>query len=93
MSAGWQPDEYINSFDDAIMQLVEQKARQGEVEQVQRTDDDKEGAGSSNVLDLTELLKRSLAGKEKAKTSNKSPPKTAAKKSTAKTPRKKAAGN
>lgn len=66
MSSDWQPDEYVNTFDDAIMQLVEQKAQQGDIEQVQQTETDEE-TDRSNVLDLTELLKRSLAGKEKGK--------------------------
>lgn len=80
MSADWQPDEYINTFDDAIMQLVEEKAEKGEIEQVQQTDDD-EATDTSNVLDLTELLKRSLAGKDKGKEPTKEKPKTTAKKS------------
>lgn len=107
MSADWQPDEYINTFDDAIMQLVEEKAREGEVERVQTTDDEA-SPDSSNVLDLTELLKRSLAGKEKSKPQHKDPDKpapkstkrtTASKKTaepddkTGKAPRKKAAGS
>jgi DNA end-binding protein Ku len=105
MSAAWQPDEYINTFDDAIMQLVEEKARQGDIEQVQPTDDTDERPAGNNVLDLTELLKRSLAGtdkqKEKAGTAQK-PAKTTAKKparskknsaSDSKAPRKKAAGS
>jgi DNA end-binding protein Ku len=105
MSAAWQPDEYINTFDDAIMQLVEEKARQGDIEQVQPTDDTDERPAGNNVLDLTELLKRSLAGtdkqKEKARTAQK-PAKTTAKKparskknsaSDSKAPRKKAAGS
>lgn len=100
MTTGWQPDDYLNTFDDAIMQMVEQKARQGKTEQVQAKDGDA-SSGSSNVLDLTELLKRSLAGKNKSKekpgTADKSSAKTTAKKTTTKTttkaPRKKTAGN
>lgn len=62
MSRDWRPDDYRNEFRDAVMALVEQKAQAGEVHEVtpqERGDD----APASNVIDLTELLKRSLAGK------------------------------
>lgn len=62
MSSDWQPDEYEDTFTEKIMQLVEQKARAGKIEQVEEVETD-ELQKSSNVIDLTELLKRSLGGK------------------------------
>lgn len=62
MSTDWQGDEYRNTFDDTIMALVEQKASQGEIEAVQTEDDDGERS-SADIIDLTEMLKRSLGGR------------------------------
>ena len=73
MSADWQPEEYRDSFQEKIMALVEKKAKAGKIEDVESTEGSEERK-SADVIDLTELLKRSLAGKPAAK-------KTAAKKS------------
>ncbi|MBM7061909.1 Ku protein [Pseudomonas sp. UL073] len=62
MSADWQPDEYLDSFQDKIMGLVEQKARAGKIEEVEAVEEGEERR-SADVIDLTELLKRSLGGK------------------------------
>ncbi|MBJ2246883.1 Ku protein [Pseudomonas haemolytica] len=66
MSADWQPDEYRDSFQDKIMALVAKKAKAGKIEDVE-TAEGSEERKSADVLDLTELLKRSLAGKPAAK--------------------------
>lgn len=71
MSANWQPAEYVNTFDDAIMQLVEEKAAKGQVEQTHQATDTETASDSSNILDLTELLKRSLNTKDKSASSTK----------------------
>ncbi len=76
MSADWQPDAYRDSFQDKIMALVAKKAKAGKIEDVESQEGGEERK-SADVIDLTELLKRSLAGKPTAK-------KTAAKKSTKK---------
>lgn len=63
MSKDWEPEDYHNEFRDAVMALVDKKHEAGDVHEVtpqERTDD----ATPSNVIDLTELLKRSLAGKK-----------------------------
>ncbi|MCF5814968.1 Ku protein [Pseudomonas sp. PA-1-2A] len=74
MSADWQPDEYRDSFQDKIRALVAKKAKAGKIEDVETAEGGEERK-SADVIDLTELLKRSLAGKPAAK-------KSAAKKST-----------
>lgn len=89
MSADWQPEDYIDTFQEKIKELVETKAREGKIEDVEGDGGEPERK-SADVIDLTELLKRSLAGKSSAK---KAPAtsKTKAKKTPAKpaaTPRK-----
>lgn len=66
MSGEWTPDEYHNVFKQTIMELVEEKAKHGKIAVVEST---KDGAGekSADIIDLTELLKRSLGGKAPAK--------------------------
>lgn len=66
MSADWQPAEYRDSFQDKIMALVAKKAKAGKIEDVETTEGSEERK-SADVIDLTELLKRSLAGKPTAK--------------------------
>jgi len=86
MSAEWQPEEYVDSFQDRIMELVEQKAKAGKIEDVERVEGEEERR-SADVIDLTELLKRSLGGKPAAKPAAK-PKKPAAKGSTSRKPAK-----
>ena len=76
MSGDWSPEDYRDSFQDKIMALVEKKAHAGKIENIERVSDD-EPRKSADVIDLTELLKRSLgakAGKKPAKTSGKPAP-------------------
>ncbi|WGT27624.1 Ku protein [Pseudomonas marginalis] len=76
MSADWQPENYRDSFQEKIMALVAKKAKAGKIEDVESQEGSDERK-SADVIDLTELLKRSLAGKPATK-------KPAAKKSTKK---------
>ncbi|MFL1389960.1 Ku protein [Pseudomonas tritici] len=62
MSADWQPEDYRDSFQEKIMALVAKKAKAGKIENVESSTDGEERK-SADVIDLTELLKRSLAGK------------------------------
>ncbi|MEG5267170.1 Ku protein [Pseudomonas sp. JDS28PS106] len=61
MSADWQPGDYRDTFQDKIMQLVEIKAKEGKIQNVEGDAGDEERK-SADVIDLTELLRRSLAG-------------------------------
>ncbi|KXG80418.1 Ku protein [Pseudomonas mosselii] len=66
MSGPWSPDEYHDAFRQTILELVQEKASKGKIETV----DKGEGAPAekgADIIDLTELLKRSLGGKAKAK--------------------------
>ncbi|MGE8316680.1 MAG: Ku protein, partial [Pseudomonas putida] len=73
MSGSWAPDEYHDAFRQTILDLVEEKASKGKIETVAKG----EGASvekGADILDLTELLKRSLGGKAKgAKPATKRP--------------------
>jgi DNA end-binding protein Ku len=63
MSADWTPDDYRDSFEDKVMALVERKARAGKLEDVP-VEGEAVAARSADIIDITELLKRSLAGKD-----------------------------
>ncbi|SDP99295.1 Ku protein [Ectopseudomonas guguanensis] len=85
MSADWQPEEYQDSFQDRIMALVEKKAKAGKIENVEQVEGE-ETRRSADVIDLTELLKRSLGGKPDSK--SKAKPKASTPRKSPKTARK-----
>lgn len=87
MSADWQPDAYRDSFQEKIMALVARKAKAGKIEDVE-SQEGSEARKSADVIDLTELLKRSLAGQASA--AKPATKKAASKKPAAKTSSKKA---
>lgn len=62
MTEEWNPEQYKDTFQDQIMDLVETKAREGKLEAVGGPEEAVDRR-SADVIDLTELLKRSLAGK------------------------------
>ena len=62
MSDEWRPEEYQDTFQDRILELVEQKAKAGKIEAVEQGEGEEQRRGA-DVIDLTELLKRSLGGK------------------------------
>jgi DNA end-binding protein Ku len=66
MSADWKPEDYRDSFEDKIMALVEKKANEGKIEDVETATGEEERK-TADVIDLTELLKRSLGGKSSGK--------------------------
>ncbi len=82
MSADWKPEDYRDSFEDKIMALVEKKAHEGKIEDVESSGGE-EARKTADVIDLTELLKRSLGGKGASKPAAK-PRKAAAKPAPAK---------
>ena len=84
MTEDWEPERYTDQFTAAVQALVEQRAAAGDTAEVQPLE---EGGApvASNVVDLTELLKRSLgeragsSSSASAKSSAKSPAKPSAK--------------
>jgi len=61
MTTSWNADQFRDSFHDAIMRLVEDKAKSGKVERVEAVSPESSDGGGK-IVDLTELLKRSIAG-------------------------------
>ena len=84
MTQAWKPERYADNFADAIHALVQQRADAGKTESVQPLEADTEPASASNVVDLTELLRKSLGSRGAG---SRSTPKKAAKKTA---PRKRA---
>jgi DNA end-binding protein Ku len=82
MTTAFKPQDFKDDFTAAIHALVAAKAKAGDKATVKPFEDAPEGA-SDNVVDLTELLRKSLGGKASAK--------APAKKAAAKSSRKKAA--
>ncbi|MBD9443228.1 Ku protein [Pseudomonas sp. PDM04] len=82
MSGDWSPEDYRDSFEDKIMALVEKKAHEGKIEDVETATGEEERK-TADVIDLTELLKRSLGGKAPGKAAAK--PKAATKPAAKKT--------
>jgi DNA end-binding protein Ku len=64
MSEPWNPDQYQDTFTARVMALVEEKVRTGHIETVVRPEAGPAGAGLAEVIDFTELLRRSLQKKE-----------------------------
>ncbi|ARO87628.1 Ku protein [Nitrosospira lacus] len=60
MSSTWNPEEYRDSFKDEIMKLVRHKAETGDIQSVVQPELAETSAGGAQILDLTELLQRSL---------------------------------
>ena len=61
MSTTWQPENYKDEFKDAIMKLVEQRVKAGKTETVTPFENrEANAADGAQIIDLTELLKRSL---------------------------------
>jgi DNA end-binding protein Ku len=65
MAGDWKPEEYVDQFEEKIHALVDKKAHEGKIEDVE-TEAGEEKRKTADVIDLTELLKRSLGGKASA---------------------------
>jgi len=63
MTQPWKPEHYADNFADAIHALVKQRADAGDTEAVQPLEADTEPGSASNVVDLTELLRKSLGSR------------------------------
>jgi DNA end-binding protein Ku len=61
MTGPWKADDYSDKFSDAILALVSKKVEAGETTAVTALEDAPSEAGATNVVDLTELLAKSLA--------------------------------
>lgn len=61
MSQAWDDAAFKDSFSDEIHALVEQKAAKGQLEEVPGAEAPETGEGA-DIIDLTDLLRRSLRG-------------------------------
>ena len=99
MRSKWNPEAYKDEFKDAILKLVDQKVKAGKTESVTPQQPQEEaGSGGAQIIDLTELLKRSLKkpGADLKTPTSQKPPKatgkmTAARQGKAAAPKKRAA--
>jgi DNA end-binding protein Ku len=92
MAADWNADQFRDSFREEIMQLVETKAKAGDTATVSKVEDDPGPQRGADVIDLTELLKRSLqVGKAAGAPASAPAKKAAAKKAPSRAAAKKAA--
>ncbi|CAG4904264.1 non-homologous end joining protein Ku [Paraburkholderia saeva] len=60
MSDAWDPSAYHDTFRDDIMALVDKKVRAGKTEEITEVEEDAHPHRSADILDLSDLLKRSL---------------------------------
>ena len=61
MATSWQPEKFRDSFKDDVMSLVEKKVQAGQTETVMQIEADEAAPSkSAEIIDLAELLKRSL---------------------------------
>ena len=68
MSDTWNPHDYHDTFREDIMALVDKKVKEGKTEEVSEVEEGAPRKTSAEILDLSELLKRSLKkGKPAAK--------------------------
>ena len=61
MSGKWKPEDFKDEFKSAVMKIVQKKVKAGDTETVIEPEEEAP-EDSSNVIDLTELLQRSLKG-------------------------------
>jgi DNA end-binding protein Ku len=94
MAADWEPGKYHDQYTDDLLALIEDRARKGQIEAVEGPAPERKGA--EGVIDIMELLKRSV---EKAEGGRKTPArpkplrKAAPRAAAERTGRKKAAGS
>ena len=69
MTGTWNSGDYADRFSAAVQELVHKKVAAGETETVTPLEELSSEAGPSNVVDLTELLARSLGKRGRAKDS------------------------
>jgi DNA end-binding protein Ku len=65
MTDDWRPERLTDRFSQAIHTLIEQRVQAGRTNSVQPLEEAPAPASAGNVVDLTELLARSLQGRKK----------------------------
>lgn len=67
MSTAWDPNAYRDTYRDAILELAERKANEGKAHEIARVERAEPARRSADIVDLSDLLKRSL-GQRKGST-------------------------
>ena len=80
MTSKWKPGAFADEFTSAIHALAAQRVEAGKTEKVTAIEADEVPAAASNVVDLTELLKRSLETRKPAAPAKKTAAKKTARK-------------
>jgi DNA end-binding protein Ku len=91
MSGHWSAQEFRDEFHDAVLKLVDAKVKAGEGAIVEPLEEAPDAPGGADVIDLTELLRRSLRGGAaggKAAPAKSAPARAAAKKTAKAAPHK-----
>ncbi len=65
MSGDFEPEEFNDRFREQVMELVARRAKAGKTEEV--VEPQEEAPRSADIIDLTELLKRSLGDRKPAR--------------------------
>lgn len=66
MQTDWKPESYSDEYRDRLMEWIEEKAETGKIKVPKHEEPEREEA--SNVIDLTDLLRKSMgSGKKKSK--------------------------
>jgi DNA end-binding protein Ku len=60
MSGEFRPEEFTDRFSEQVMDLVAKRAKAGKTHAVTEPEEELPQGGGADIIDLTELLKRSL---------------------------------
>jgi DNA end-binding protein Ku len=63
MSGPWEPDKFKDMFTTKVMALVEEKVKKGQTESVTPVEIEPASKATAEVIDIAELLRRSLSRK------------------------------
>ncbi|MDM0049713.1 Ku protein [Variovorax sp. J22R115] len=70
MSGEWKPEDFKDEFKHEVMKLVDKKVKAGDTETVIQPEEEAPSEGAE-IIDLTELLARSLKGRKSSKPASK----------------------
>jgi DNA end-binding protein Ku len=70
MTEDWDPEQYHDTYRHDVMALIEKKVKAGQTKSITVAGPEKAAPAASNVVDLVALLKQSLGGKGKARSSD-----------------------
>jgi DNA end-binding protein Ku len=70
MTEDWDPEQYHDTYRHDVMALIQKKVKAGQTKSITVAGPEKAAPAASNVVDLVALLKQSLGGKGKARSSD-----------------------